>query len=173
MEKELYTALKAEIQSKIPRIKTVGLFNNQFTHSNGEQKEGRDQNPFLYPACYIQFDYGSATFQDYSQGVQHIDSVNVITHLGFESYKNEDLEILQIKQDLFKVIHRFRNEYFAALTRISEEADYNHSNIQVYKTIYRTSGKDFTADIRPTIAIPSGTTISVSAVTVNLSAITS
>lgn len=140
MEKDLYIALKQEINKKLPKIKTVGLFNNQFEN---ESKE----NPFLYPCVFIQFTPNS--FKDLQQGVQQVD-VTLTTHLGFESYKDEDVEMLELKQDLYKVVQRLQNGYGSKLTRDAERPNYNHNNIQVYETDYRVLIKDFTADIRPT-----------------------
>lgn len=139
MEKELYIALKQEIERDLPEIKTVKLYNNQFENESTE-------NAFLYPCCLLQFQANG--FKELSQGVQQFD-MTVTTHLGFESYKDEDVDILRLKQDLFKVVNRFRNEYFSRLLRVDERPNYNHSNVQVYETDYKTTGKDFTDDIRP------------------------
>jgi hypothetical protein len=139
VEKELYISLKQEIERELPEIKTVKLFNNQFENESTE-------NPFLYPCCLLQFQANG--FKDLSQGVQQFD-MTVTTHLGFESYKDEDVDVLRLKQDLYKVVNRFRNEYFSRLLRVDERPNYNHSNVQVYETDYKTTGKDFTDDIRP------------------------
>ena len=139
MEKELYIALKQEIERELPEIKTVRLYNNQFENESTE-------NAFLYPCCFLQFQANG--FKELSQGVQQFD-MTVTTHLGFESYKDEDVDILRLKQDLYKVVNRFRNEYFSRLSRVDERPNYNHSIIQVYETDYKTTGKDFTDDIRP------------------------
>jgi len=139
VELELFTYLKAEINAKLPEIKTVKLYNNQFESENVE-------NAFLYPAVMLQFQ--SNGFKELSQGVQQFD-MTVTTHLGFESYKSEDTEVLRLKQDLYKIVNRFRNEYFSRLLRVEERPNYNHNNIHVYETDYKTTGKDFTTDIRP------------------------
>lgn len=139
MELDLYIALKQEIEQKLPEIKTVRLFNNQFESESVE-------NAFLYPCVFLQFQ--SNGFKELSQGVQQFD-MTVTTHLGFESYKDEDTDILRLKQDLFKAVNRFRNEYFTRLLRVEDRPNYNHSNVQVFETDYKTTGKDFTTDIRP------------------------
>jgi hypothetical protein len=139
VELNLYIAIKAEIEAKLPEIKTVRLFNNQFENENVE-------NPFLYPCCFLQFT--PLEFKDYANGVQQF-NMNVTTHLGFESFKDEDTDILRLKQDLYNVVQRFRNTEFSRLLRVAERPNYNHSNIQVYETDYLTSGKDFTKDTRP------------------------
>lgn len=157
MELELYNALKKEIEDKLPEIKTVRLFNNQFESMNVE-------NAFSFPCVMLQFQ--STGFRELSQGVQQFD-MTVTTHLGFESYKDEDTDILRLKQDLFKVVNRFRNEYFSRLLRVDERPNYNHSNYQVFETDYKTTGKDFTTDIRPSTEVEVVPSISPSIVTID------
>jgi hypothetical protein len=166
MELELYTALKDEIQTRLPEIKYVALFNNQFIHSNGVQ---RNENAFLYPCVLLEF--SQSNFRDLSQGVQQFD-ITVTTHLGFESYKDEDTDVLRLKQELYKVVQRFRNGYFSKLTRIAERQDFDHDNIQVFVTEYLTTGKDFDKDTRPTATMSTGTTLTISATTITLSGLT-
>lgn len=166
MELELHQALVSEIRTKLPEIKTIALFNNQFIHSNGTLQ---DENSFLYPCVFLQYSQGN--FIDLSQGVQQYE-LTITSHLGFESYKTEDLDVLRLKQDLYKVIQRFRNENLSRLTRVSERQDFDHDNIQVYLTDYLTTGKDFDRDIRPTYQVSpslilSATTITLSGLTMN------
>lgn len=143
MELELYIALKKEIETKLPEIKKVGLYNNQFENESTE-------NAFGYPCVFIQFQ--SNGFKELTNGVQQFD-MTITTHLGFESYKDEDTDILRLKQDLFKVVNRFRNENFSRLLRVEDRPNYNHNNIQVFETDYNTTGKDFTTDIRPNVNV--------------------
>ena len=145
MEKDLYTALKAKIQADLPAIKTVGLYNNQFAMLLDKEPKER---PFLFPAVFIEFSY-PYPFKDMLRGVQEFQFI-VTTHLGFESYKDQDEQILQIKQDLFSVVQHFQHGYFTKFIRVAQRQDFNHNNTQVYETDYLVGGKDFTADNRPT-----------------------
>ncbi len=155
MELELYNALKKEIEDKLPEIKTVRLFNNQFESMNVE-------NAFAFPCVMLQFQ--SSGFRELSQGVQQFDMI-ITTHLGFESYKDEDTDILRLKQDLFKVVNRFRNENFSRLLRVEDRQNYNHSNYQVFETDYKTTGKDFATDIRPNVEVTATPVLTPSIVT--------
>lgn len=139
MERELYIALKNEIKSNLPEIKTVGLWNNQFENE-------KEENPFLYPCVFIEMQV--TEFRELTNGVQQFDMI-LTTHLGFESFKDEDLDILRLKQDLFKVVNRFRHDTFSRLLRVQDRPNYSHSNLQVFETDYRTTGKDFATDLRP------------------------
>lgn len=159
MELELFVALKNEITTQLgDKIKHIALWNNQFEHSNNQQ----DEQAFLYPCVFLEFSQGD--FKNLSQGVQQF-NITITTHLGFESYKTDDIEILSIKQDLYKVIQRFRNEYFDKITRVSERPDYDHDNIQVFETDYTTTGKDYSKDIRPSILVNPSLLLSATTIT--------
>lgn len=136
---KLYNDLRTRIEA-IHEIKHVRLFNNQFERENVE-------NAFLYPCCFIEFK--PSNYKDLLMGVQQYDLI-VTLHLGFESYQDEDTEVLALKQMVYEKVHRFQTEYFSLLSRVEERQNYDHSNIQVYETDYKTTGKDFDADTRPT-----------------------
>ena len=88
MQLAIYNQLKARI-STLQSLKYVALWNNQF--------EREDINiPFNYPCCFIEFP--SADYIENLQGQQQ-GTLSISLHLGFESYKTEDTDILQLKQD--------------------------------------------------------------------------
>lgn len=133
----VYNELKREL-SNIPGIKTVGLWNNQFERE-------KEENAFLFPCCFIEFN--NSNFKDTTRGVQQFDSI-VTLHLGFESYKDEDTFILQLKQDVYKKVHTLQcGDSASKLLRIDERQNFDHDNIQDYQTDYKTTIKD--ADATP------------------------
>ena len=88
MQLAIYNQLKARI-STLQSLKYVALWNNQF--------EREDVNvPFNYPCCFIEFP--AADYIENLQGQQQ-GTMTIALHLGFESYKTEDTDILQLKQD--------------------------------------------------------------------------
>lgn len=147
MEKEIYTYIKEQINEQLPEILTVGLFNNQFQRLSADKVK---QNSFGFPAVFIEF--GKSNFRDLSQGVQEFD-LTITTHLGFESYKNEDTDILDLKQELYFVMQRLQTGYFSRLSRVAESQDFDHDNTQVFTTEYETYSKDYTKDIRNTTQV--------------------
>jgi len=133
----IYNQLKASLSS-IKGIKTVGLWNNQFDNE-------KQENAFLYPCCFIEFN--NSNFVDLTLGVQQYDSI-ITLHLGFESYKDEDTFILQLKQDVFKAVHTLQCGVSASkLLRVDERQNFDHDNVQDYQTDYKTTIKD--ADASP------------------------
>lgn len=133
----VYNKLKESL-SLIQGLKTVGLWNNQFERES-------EENAFLYPCCFIEFN--NEKFVDLTQGVQQFDSI-ITLHLGFESYKDEDTFILQLKQDVYKAVHTLQCGVSASkLLRVGERQNFDHSNVQDYQTDYKTTIKD--ADASP------------------------
>lgn len=138
--KDLYTELRTELEA-ITGIKYVRLWNNQF--------EREDVNEaFQYPCCLIEFE--PTECRDLLNGVQQYDFI-VCVHLGFESYKTEDIDILDLKQEVYKVLNRFNSatNMFSYLSRDSETQNFDHDNIQDYQIRFKVTGKDFDSDTRP------------------------
>src|ERR1035437_90707 len=143
MQKDLFQAIKDNINTNLPAIKSVRLWNNQ---PNREKVE----NAFLYPIVFVEFK--ETSYKPLLLGVEHFQQI-VTLHLGFESYLDEDLNILQLKQDLFQVMLLFQQPttaayYFSNLVRLAERQNFDHNNIQMFEIDYLCGGKDFTADIR-------------------------
>ena len=100
--KTLYTEIKTELEA-ITGIKYVRLWNNQFERENVNEA-------FRYPCCLIEFE--PTECRDLLNGVQQYDFV-VCIHLGFESYKTEDIDKLfeEIKTNLVSFIHTVITPY--------------------------------------------------------------
>ena len=138
--KALYTEIKTTLEA-IDGIKYVRLWNNQFERENVNE-------PFLYPCCFIEFE--PTECRDLLCGVQQYDFI-VCIHLGFESYKTEDIDILDIKQSIYVALSRFNSEtrLFSLFGRESDTQNFDHDNIQAYEIRFTVTGKDFDADTRP------------------------
>ncbi len=144
----LYNGLRADIEAITgldgkPVFKYVRLYNSQYEH---QERLKNDQSAFLFPACLIELK--PSNFRDLLNGVQQYD-LTVTLHIGFESYKDEDTDILTIKQNVFKAVHRKQYADFSMLLRRDERQNFDHPNTQIYEQDYFTTGKDFDADIRP------------------------
>ena len=142
--KTLYTELRTALEG-ITGIKYVRLWNNQFEHGN-------DNEAFLFPCCLIEFEPTECT--DLLNGVQMYDFI-VCIHLGFESYKTEDIDILDLKQQVFITLNRFASStnMFSYLSRESETQNFDHDNIQDYQIRFKVTGKDFDGDTRPSTSV--------------------
>ena len=129
----LYNSLKADLVA-INGIKHVALWNNQLEREN-------EENPFLYPAIFIEFlpsnyrDKGKfAVSQEYDMTVR--------LHVCFESYLDEDTTILTLLNSVWQATHNKQYSTFGKLLRRNEEQNYDHPNVQVYIQDYATLGND-------------------------------
>lgn len=139
MQLELYNALKTQIET-LTTLKYVALWNNQFERENVNI-------PFGFPCCFIEF--ADIVYSDLLNGTQMF-SMNVKLHLGFESYKTEDTDILSLKQDLHAKVHTFSQGYNTKLLRREETQNFDHDNVQEYIIAYAVSGKDYSKSTLPT-----------------------
>ena len=140
----LYAQLRAQIISQIPEIKTVQLWNNQFNRSNGTGTQGRDQNPFQYPAAFIECN--NFEFRQLGRGVEEFD-FDLIIHFGWKSYLNEDLSHLDIVEKLYYTVERFQQGSFSRLFRVSEKWETNSSDVGINTMTFHVYGKDFNRDV--------------------------
>jgi hypothetical protein len=129
----LYNSLKTDLVA-ITGIKHVALWNNQLEREN-------EENPFLYPAIFIEFlpsnyrDKGKfAVSQEYDMTVR--------LHVCFESYLDEDTTILTLLDSVWQKVHNKQYSTFGKLLRRNEEQNYDHPNVQVYIQDYATLGND-------------------------------
>lgn len=129
----LYNSLKADLVA-ITGIKHVALWNNQLERENIE-------NPFLYPAIFIEF--MPSTFRDKGKAAisQEYDMV-VRLHVCFESYLDEDTTILTLLDNVWQTVHTKQYGIFGKLLRRNEEQNYDHPNVQVYIQDYATLGNE-------------------------------
>ena len=139
MQLAIYNALKARI-STLQSLKYVALWNNQYEREN-------ENVAFGYPNCFIEFP--AADYIENLQGQQQ-GTMTIALHLGFESYKTEDTDILQLKQDLNQLIHGWSTPYNSKFLRRSEVQSNDHTNIQEFIITYTMQGFDYSAMYAPT-----------------------
>lgn len=139
--KTLYTEIRTQLEA-VTGIKYVRLWNNQFEREN-------ENEAFQYPCALIEFEPSEC--RDLLMGVQQYDFI-VCVHLGFESYKTDDADILDLKQQVYDKLSRFASttNMFSYLSRESDTQNFDHSNIQDYQIRFKVTGKDFDADTRAT-----------------------
>ena len=142
----LFNSLKADLIA-ISGIKHVSLWNNQIERENIE-------NAFLYPAIFIQFlpseyrDKGVVgKYQEYDMTVR--------LHICFESYKDEDTDILTLTDNVWSLVQGNQYGNFGKLLRRNEEQNFDHPNVQDYTQDYATLGNDTVTPL-PTTTTPLG-----------------
>ena len=143
MQLELYNVLKTQLET-LTEFKNFGLWNNQFERE-------KENVSFNYPCCFVEFT--NIEYSDYLNGVQDC-RMDVNIHLGFKSYKTEDLDFLDLKQIANEKLQGFSSTltpYNTKLLRRSEIESYDHGNVQEYVLSYHLSGKDYSVSTLPSI----------------------
>lgn len=145
----LYEGVKAELEGlsytkadgSTDSIKTVALWRNQPWRENKE-------NPVRYPAAFIEL--MPANFMESSSKAHQTVDMVVRIHLCFESYKDEDLDVLLLKQSVYSALQGKRWSFWGKMKRRNEEKNFDHDNIQDFMQDFDASkGKDYGADERP------------------------
>jgi hypothetical protein len=143
--KALFNHLKSRINTAIPIIKTVRMFNNQMVHGNDIEK--KDEKFFPTPACFIEF-----IENDVYNRCLGIKDVQLTIRFRFSrvSYKFERLETFDFVDNFDSFIQLLAPTtasglVFSTLQEIATEWDEDHNNVENpyrdYRTLYRrTSG---------------------------------
>lgn len=139
MQLAIYNALKARIKT-LTDLKYVALWNNQFERENVNVS-------FDYPCCFIEF--ADAQYLDNLNGQQQ-GTLNINLHLGFKSFKTEDTDVLQLKQDLNTLVHGWSTPYNSRFLRTMEIQSNDHPDVQEFIITYRMQGFDYSAMNAPT-----------------------
>lgn len=124
MNKLVYTDLKSRIET-LPAIKTVGLYNNQFSNENIEK-------PFQYPAVFIEF--SDIVFESENQGIKKI-KLETTIHVGIRQLV-EDLELFDIVESVSAIVDGFNTDYGTPFVKIREIQDVDHDNVLVWALIF-------------------------------------
>lgn len=134
------TAIRAD--GSVMHIKTVEIWRNNLSREKVEQ-------PKQLPAVFIEF--LPTNFKELTGGLQSYDLTTRL-HIVFESYKDEDTDVLKLTDEVYRTTHYSQFGYAGKMKRRSEEQDFDHDNVQDYIQDYD-CGKvmEFAADKRPTV----------------------
>jgi hypothetical protein len=152
---DLYEGIKADLEgltytkgdSTVGQVQTVALWRNQIEREP-------EEIPFLYPAIFIEF-LTSNYMESSSKAYQSLE-LTVRLHICFESYKDEDLDVLRLTQAVYSAMqlknYAGTTGFFAAMKRRNEEQNFDHPNVQDFIQDYSVgTAKDFYKDQRPTV----------------------
>lgn len=76
----------AEIQTRLPTLKTVRMFNNQFEKSNNDDSSLNTEAAFGYPACFVELE--EVEVRNVALGIKFVD-LKVRLHIGIENYTKQ------------------------------------------------------------------------------------
>lgn len=140
----LYNGVKGLLEEiQIPRIDTskgVMRFKTIRLWRNDMERE-KDEIPFLMPAALIEL--LPSNYMELSNGLQSYD-LTLRIHIVFESYKDEDLDVLNLVDGVYRKLQGKQFGYLAKLKRRAEDQNFDHSNWQDYMQDYDCGkAKDF------------------------------
>jgi hypothetical protein len=164
--KPFFNYIKARINTDVPAIKTVRMWNNQFLHSNGPDdikkntgKYGyRDEKAFAYPACFVEFIVND--IQNYCLGIKDY-NLTARFRFGVESYKFERLDTFDFKENFDAFIQLMAPTTVSGMTFTTfqesfTEFDEDWTNVEAPYVDYRVRLRLATAYQRKTDVIASG-----------------
>lgn len=123
----LYNDIKTAIQTDVPEIKTVRLFNNQYTNENVESS---------LPWSNVLIEFQTIEWNSKPGGLQS-GTITVNLHIGFKSLKDEDVDFFTITQKVFLALDGLAKMEYSPLKRISEIQDTDHDGFFVWQQTYR------------------------------------
>ena len=138
--KLLYQELRTQLEGNTS-ANHVRLWNNQISLS-----EQGEQIPFQTPAVFI--DYPSIEWLSVGKGVQTAD-LTIRFYVVFESFatseNEEDLDVFDLREEVYLALQDFKPTDAGKLTRISENTDITHTNLYVWQMDYVTKYTDTVA----------------------------
>lgn len=146
MEAELYTAIKARLNSLVPSIEFIAMYNNQVEKLLIQEPGDYTNSTYEFPrpAVFIQF-VPPQEIQQLGNGVQIYDPLVIVVHILHEKFNDlsgnqeENLEVFALKQLIFKALNKFEPAGASGFARTSEEQDTDHTNLYWYKQEYTTN----------------------------------
>ena len=160
----LYTILKARLDDRAvcPSIKHVRLFNDQFNKSNDDNSDKDIEQAFPYPCAFIEFPSDNPQTSS-GFGAKRL-QVLIRIHIGFLSYKFEDLAMFDVALEVQQALENYITDGITPFTYKGQQMDSNHDNVYIYTFDFETQWSDeslFTK--RNDIAAPSPLTLETNA----------
>lgn len=151
--RQLFLDIKARIETYIPEIQFIRMWNSQTEQMEGEEgQEGSAIYPLQLPAVFVEF-VNDQTPKQLGNGVQIFDNLGVKLHLVHQQFDagdgthEQNLEVFTLKQKLFKYMNLFEPTGAVAFIRNGETQDYDHTNVYHFIQDYVTNYVDFGAQL--------------------------
>lgn len=138
--KSLFLDIKSRIINNIPEITYVRMFNNQLQNA----VNNNSTYDFPIPCVFVEFDSPNEPKQ-LGVGFQIYEPLYVKLHLVVNELDSADgnldqnLNIFDLKDSLYTIMQKFNPDKASIFIRSSEEQDYDHDNIYVWKQTYTTT----------------------------------
>lgn len=141
--KSVYLAIRSKIETDLPAIKHVRVWNNQLQFI-----EEQTQIPFLFPAVFVEF--LDVAYTQLGGGIQE-GLCRLRLHICSEFWNGEDqeenLEVFDIKDSVYRLLNNWKSttSQTVPFLRTSEEQDTSHTNIYHFIQDYEVRFNDVAA----------------------------
>jgi hypothetical protein len=135
------------IQEIIDRLKSLNEF-NFVTIWNNQFQYMQDGTIYSFPMPCALVEVQTNDTQSIGGYVQGSD-ITVVIHIGQDYYNgsniDENFNIFQLRDIVVKSISHFKSAKSGIFVKVSEDQDFEHSNVYHYKLTYKTQWIDETA----------------------------
>jgi hypothetical protein len=125
MLKEFFEVIKTRLETEIPTIQTIDVWNNQF---DNERKE----KPFRFPAVF--FEFINLPLRSEANGIQKID-VEFILHVA-TSELHQTFDLWDLCEAIGTSLHNYSGDNFSDITQRSFIMDNNHDRVNVWRLTF-------------------------------------
>ena len=131
-----------ELKSRLPDVKTIRMFNNQFIRGNDDDFEKNDEQAFDYPAVFVEL--VTDEINNMPLGISHI-NLTVRLHVAEECYLLEQVDALDLVDTVGRAVKGMRGSetdtvQFSSLNEGVTTLDINSNNVNIsileYTTVY-------------------------------------
>ena len=142
MNRAFIEEIIAKIETDLPEIKKVGIFNDDFNkHENGTG------NQINFPAIFLSFPE-QTTYENKNLGLQETEDFVFRLNIGMKFTTDKDiLNIFDLKQKVYSIFQKFQPENCSSVFRIAESTDEDRTGFYVFEQDYETRMIDKAASI--------------------------
>ena len=137
----LFTSVQAQLQTKVPQLQLVDLYNNQFEDTQHDDFNENVQQPIPYPCAFILFPTDNPQISAGS-GVKQLD-VLITVKIGYESYEYTALDFFDLSDAVELALDGFSdNATFSRLTYVAGRVPQDATMISIFEFDYKCTYND-------------------------------
>jgi hypothetical protein len=147
MEAEVFLAIKTRIEGNVPDFNFIHVWNNYAEKLKSTDENGAPVYGINHPSLFVEFQAPNDVEQ-LGGGVQIYDPLIVRVHIlhneidATNGDMDQNLNVFALKQKVFQALQGFEPDGCVAFVRISEEQDYDHTNLYHFIQTYQTNFVD-------------------------------
>jgi hypothetical protein len=125
MFKEFFQVIRTRLQTEIPTIKTIDVFNNQFENEPNEK-------PFRFPAVF--FEFVNLPYRSEVNGIQKID-VEFTLHVATSELR-QSFDLWDLCEQIGTSLHNYSGDNFSDITQRNAIPDNDHDRINIWRLTF-------------------------------------